>query len=149
MSQSFVINKVEYKDLSEIFHVQKEIFGEDALLMEWIEDFYGSDAIFHKIETHEKELIGVICIQTDNSITAYMYVLFIKPEYQRKGLGGKLLKNTLEEVRNQNYTRVSLHTKDYNETGINFYKKFNFVIAKKIEKYYRSGDNSYEMILDL
>ncbi len=48
-----------------------------------------------------------------------------------------------------NSLKSTLHTKDYNQPALNFYEKFGFKIIESFEKYYRSGDNSYLLEMEI
>ncbi len=55
--------------------------------------------------------------------------MFILPEYQGQGIGGKLMKRALKWIGNQE--KIYLNVVAYNNNAIGFYKKFGFVETNK------------------
>ena len=67
------------------------------------------------------ELVGLICAMDDGVMTAYVHYLLVKPEYQDKNIGKKLV----EKVTNKydDYLRIVVVAYD---TEIGFYEKCGF-----------------------
>ncbi len=150
--KKFSIKNVDFKDLKdlkEIHKVQKGIFGADAIKWDWWFDLIEDNLLFLKIVPSKlNEIIGAIVVthlKKDDPLYPgdYIPVFFIKENYQRKGYGTFFFKESLKRLRKLMVQFLYLHTKDYNQPALNFYKKFGFKIIEFFEKYYGSGDNSY------
>ena len=67
--------------------------------------------------------------QKDSGEYSEVLSIAVSKPYQGKGIGGKLLKFAEEDLKNQNYTKLSLTT-DYhdNDSAIHFYRKNGYEI---------------------
>ncbi len=68
------------------------------------------------------KLVGLINAIDDGELTAYVHYLCVNPEYQRLGIGGKLLKQIKEKYRDYLYIIIIAE----NEGLIEYYKKNGF-----------------------
>lgn len=80
---------------------------------------------------HNGNIIGCIGI-VGREESAQLRWFLIAPHYRGIGLGKKLLKESLDFVKEKNYKRIYLDTTSDLEKAINMYKKIGFV--KKLEK---------------
>lgn len=64
---------------------------------------------------------------------AEIMLMYVHPDYQRKGLGGRLLNFTLNELRFMGFVRAVLDTAEKNEGARRFYEKFGFTEQKSFE----------------
>ena len=72
------------------------------------------------------KLIGLVNVLDDGIMTAYVHYLLIMPEYQRIGIGEKLVRMVTENYKD--YLRIVLIAYD-KETG--FYKRCGFEIGEE------------------
>ena len=61
---------------------------------------------------------------------AEIMLLYVLPEWQRKGLGKKLLSHTLRKMRGKGYKSAVLVTAEKNVGACKFYEKFGFTERK-------------------
>jgi len=73
-----------------------------------------------------EKLVGLINVLDDGIMTAYIHYLLVRPEYQRKGIGKKLLKTAAE--RYKDYLRIVLIAYD---KEIKFYERCGFETGKE------------------
>lgn len=66
-------------------------------------------------------LVGLVSAMDDGIMTAYVHYLLVRPEYQGRGIGGKLLEKVKEKYKD--YLRITLHSYD-RECG--FYEHLGF-----------------------
>ncbi|WP_414621685.1 N-acetyltransferase family protein [Calothrix sp. CCY 0018] len=59
----------------------------------------------------------------DSSVTGEITSIYINPEYWRKGLGTALFEFIFKEIKNREFTEVTLWVIDTNQTACSFYKK--------------------------
>ena len=64
----------------------------------------------------------------------YISSLYIDPNYQNKGIGTKLLKTLINNLKKTNLDNIYLTVDLNNKNAIDFYLKNNFLIEKKIDK---------------
>jgi len=70
---------------------------------------------------HEDELVGLISVMDDGIMNAYIHYLLVKPKYQLKGIGKKLV----EKVKNhyRDYLKIVVITEE-NKTKFYEYSDF-------------------------
>ena len=150
-NSNFKILEVEQADLEEIYLLNEEIFGDDCIKRDWLQDFYDDALLFLKVIKEDiNEIIGAISIVPDINgryKVAYVSMLFIHPSYQGKGLGTFLFESRVIPFFSQrDYNVLELNTKESTPATTSFYtKKIGFEIIRKIMRYYRSGDNCFLM----
>ena len=79
------------------------------------------------------EYNACVAIRKIDTQTAELKRMFVKPAYQRQGIGKSLLDNAIQLARKNNYTYIRLGTLNYMTVAINLYKQFGFY---EIEAYY-------------
>ena len=80
---------------------------------------------------------------------AYIMTLGVINEIRRLGVSRLLLEKMKEKIE-FNYNNVYgyfLHVIEYNETAINFYKKNNFVVQRKLNNYYNIKETTFNALV--
>lgn len=77
----------------------------------------------------EKKLAGFSVWFAEDKKLAYIWWLVILPEWQRNSLGKKLLKVTLEEIKNHGFKKVWAKVKTDNFPTLVLLAKFHFYIT--------------------
>ena len=72
------------------------------------------------------EIIGCVGIRKLDDSIAELKRMFIKPAFQKKGMGKQLLQKAVELARGLNYNVIRLDTLNYMIPAINLYKKYGF-----------------------
>ncbi len=72
------------------------------------------------------KLIGSGRIMEDG-IMCMLYDIGIHPEYQRKGIGSKIMERLIAQVKDKKYASIGLFAWEENPANIPFYEKFGFV----------------------
>jgi ribosomal protein S18 acetylase RimI-like enzyme len=147
------IKEVSSRDLKKIVTLEQQIFKKNAFSKKLIQKLIDNNIFFLKLEIGEikKELIGFIIVTRDRNNLANIINFIIKPEYQNKGYGSYLLKETLKRLTQlKDLNKIVLNVQSRNLIAIKLYEKFNF---KKnptiIENYYQSGESAFLMELNL
>lgn len=73
------------------------------------------------------KLVGLINSIADGSLTAYIPYLLVHPDYQKQGIGRKLVKMIVSEY--ESYERIALLTE---KDTVDFYRKCGFLEARSI-----------------
>ena len=73
------------------------------------------------------KLIGFIDVLSDGIADAYLQDLAIHPDFQRKGIGTELVKNTIRFLQKNNIKCIQV---TFNPEHENFFKRFGFHIYK-------------------
>jgi ribosomal-protein-alanine N-acetyltransferase len=69
----------------------------------------------------------------------------VLPEYRNKGLGKALVERALMGMKDYNVREGYLEVRVSNVVAINLYQRLGFEVARKIENYYKDGENAYVM----
>lgn len=70
------------------------------------------------------------CVEKPFEGYAEIMLLYVAPDWQRKGLGKKLLSHTLRKMRGKGYKSAVLDTAEKNVSARKFYEKFGFTERK-------------------
>ena len=140
-----------------LFNIEKKTMKKITLDKYYIEPIYevfleksnfiflsGKSQIY--IALHNEKLIGfILSFYTDpnsadfipsyvENYKYYISSLYIDPNYQNKGIGTKLLKTLINNLKKTNLDNIYLTVDLNNKNAIAFYLKNNFLIEKKIDK---------------
>ena len=99
------------------------------------------------------EIISFCLVQRMGYKKGLIYLIAVKEEYQKKGLGYRILKYCINNAKKEGISNFFLQVSINNEKAINLYKKFGFKVSKIIENYYHSKitpeiNPAYLMILN-
>jgi ribosomal protein S18 acetylase RimI-like enzyme len=118
---------VEYKikcdiDPKQISDLRKSV-GWNGMLDSYKKSLLNS--YFYICCFNNNELIGFLDVVSNGITDAYIQDVIVKPSFQGKGIGKKLMDMAIEKL-----TQDGVHTISvlFNESNIGFYKKFNFDI---------------------
>lgn len=99
--------------------------NEEKMAEGWKDNIERNQNIY--VYRKEKEILGIIKFgkAEDTSLvdTGEIYVLYVKPEEKRKGIGSKLLSFAKNELLKQGYKKMIVWCLKGNVQGSNFYKK--------------------------
>lgn len=159
-------NEKLYKYLSGLSEESKKRFGPHPFNREAIDEFYSAGnpytayiaedtatfeiiayAIIKKGLIQEDMLrLNSLGIQTDED-TDCTFAPSVADKWQSRGLGDKLFRFILEDLKNKNYRRIILWggVQSTNDRAVNYYKKNNFI---KVGEFEHNGNN-FDMIKDL
>lgn len=89
--------------------------------------------IYFSIAREQNQIIGLITIRQMDKNILNMYRLYIHPDYQRKGIGSKLIIEALKVFKEHKKLRIGVE--EENKRAISFYLSKGFKdIGRKIEK---------------
>ena len=88
----------------------------------------------HIAAYEENELIGFIDCVSNGVTDAYIQDLMVKPEYQGKGIGTKLMNMMIDYLKNNHIYMISVL---FDESLKSFYEKFGFytMLSGQMETY--------------
>ena len=87
----------------------------------------------------ENECIACVAIRKINNQTAELKRMFVRPGYQRLGIGKILLEKAIDLARSANYSCIRLDTLNYMNAAINLYMQYNFY---EIPAYYNNPNTT-------
>lgn len=108
---------------------------------------YASLKAIHSLDYFERNLDNIIVVVDEEKIVGYLMFkkgilmnLVVLPEYRKKGIGKMLVEESMKKCRS-----LVSRTRENNLNALEFLKHMEFNYKRKIEKYYKNGDNAIEM----
>jgi len=95
---------------------------------------------------HLNYLYSIFTVREAFEDEYYIFVLAVMPEYQGKGIGGKLIQFAEETAKRKGFKKVSLLVNANNLNAIEFYENHGF---KKVELINKAPLNNYRMVKEL
>ena len=97
------------------------------------------------------DILNKECTRTKKRL--YIMTLGCLPMYRRHGIGSKMLQDILDTItsstsKEDDIVSVFLHVQVNNEEALEFYKKFGFEVAQRVENYYRRCDPPHAFVLE-
>jgi len=104
---------------------------------------------FCQVSISKRRLSGFsIFFFTSNILESYM--IFVAPNFRKKGIGEKFLKNAVAFCKKKLIKKVKLEVNEKNKIAINLYKKLNFEIIGRRKNYYEiNGKFNDALLMDL
>ena len=95
-----------------------------------VKDGFGNNPVYNLFVAENNNQVTGIAItffrySTWKGKVLYLEDLVIKNQDRRKGIGKKLFEEVIKFAKKENCVGLSLQVLDWNESAINFYKKYN------------------------
>ena len=97
------------------------------------------------VAENENKVVGYIVGRVKQNSIGVIAFLAVEPSSRGKGIGEKLIRHLANGFEKKNIKETLLYVRARNDTAIALYQKLGFAISKKIEKYYRDGDDALVM----
>ena len=136
-----MISRLQLADLKSILHVVNkaaEAYKGVIPMDRWKQPYMSAEELREEIEggvefygwIEDNLLVGVMGIQPVNGVTLVRHA-YVLPNYQREGIGERLLRNLLSLART---SEVLVGTWEAAHWAISFYEKHGFKLISKKEK---------------
>lgn len=142
--QKISIQSFDSSDLIEILKIESSVFKENSFDSNYLISLIKNNRYLYTAKTNGKP-IGYILGGKYMEKEAKIISIAVKPQYQNRGVGSKLVTKFLKEAERDEHEFVSLEVRENKENVICFYKKFGFKEKKKLENYYNDGENAIYM----
>jgi len=143
------IGPTDKKYIKQIIEIEKEAFGENGGVDEWILKpiiRYGKTYIL----LLDEEVIGVAeYIRKFTGEEVFLYGISIKKGYRKHGYGKKILKKSIEEFRKYNIKKITLTVSEENLEAIELYKKLGFKNQEYLKDEYGEGIDRLFFVLEV
>ncbi len=132
-----IIRPGKKSDIPQVFELIKELAEYEKALdkvsntVEKLEeDGFGPNPVYELFVAEiENKIVGIALtyyrFSTWRGKVMYLEDLIVKEHMRRKGIGKKLFDMVLDHAKVTSCVGLSLQVLDWNELGINFYKKYN------------------------
>lgn len=136
-----MIRPLEKNDIGEILDIQKESGLSFWSAEDYEKEFEKKDSIC-KVASEDKKIVGFIVVHLligkDSFESAEIYNIAVKEKFRQRGIGQKLLDETIGDLMNQKISEVWLEVRRSNENAIKFYRKNGFVKRSERKHYYQN-----------
>jgi GNAT superfamily N-acetyltransferase len=122
-----LINTLNREWFSKI--IPKEYYKEPFLTRKQLDEMATSMDFF--VYRREGTIIAVGSFSTRDEETAWIPLMHVHSEYQRKGIGSSLMRFLEEKAKSLNFSKIHLETDSEAEWAVNFYKKHGYSIFKR------------------
>ena len=132
-----IIRPGKKSDIPQVFQLIKELAEYEKALdkvsntVEKLEeDGFGPNPVYELFVAEiENKIVGIALtyyrFSTWRGKVMYLEDLIVKEHMRRKGIGKKLFDMVLDHAKVTSCVGISLQVLDWNDLGINFYKKYN------------------------
>ena len=144
------IRPAKKEDLPAILELEKICFKEEIFHKRQIEYLLLKARSLVLVASLEGNIVGSIVILLRKHISnARIYSLNVHPSYRRIGIGGSLIDQSENLLRKMGYRNLTLEAGVNNIAARNLYTLKGFSAVRKIEKYYKNGDDALRFIKKL
>jgi len=121
------INKTDLKQIIKIYKTQNWWYNYDN--EKRLKKIINGSHIFIIVKENKK-IIAMARVISDKVNDAYIQDFAVLPEYRKKGIGKKILKYIIKELKNKNFKWLGLIA---DKNAINFYKKSSFKLMENFK----------------
>ncbi len=93
----------------------------------------------------ENKIVGYIFARIEYGKIGHIVTIAVDPKYRRMGIGEALMREVINKLKELNCSSVYLEVRVSNKPAINLYRKLGFLITRRIQKYYRDGEDAFLM----
>ncbi|MBI5140640.1 MAG: ribosomal protein S18-alanine N-acetyltransferase [Nitrospirae bacterium] len=147
--ESVLITAMGFRHLEEARRIERS-----SCLNPWsMESFESELSCAHSLPwvavSADGRVIGfIICRRVEDG--GEVLKLAVSPSMRRRGIGGKLLRHAMGELKKLGVVRVSLEVRESNAAAIGLYERFGFKRLAARKEYYRNPvENAAVMFADL
>jgi len=130
-------------DITELACLHDEVFQTNCMYEDYFYASFLNEGYYNILARQicDNKIIGFIIARRQPNASkneSYVTSFGISKEYQRCGLGSLLMAQITEQLRDNGYELMSLHTWA-RKPAVNFYIKNEFTITEIIENFYGGG----------
>ena len=140
-----MIELMNIEDLDQVLAIENECFDDPWAEKYFLDELNNNELCKLYVEKENDEIVsfGSMWLMFEN---CDIVKIAVKPSYQRRGYGQKMLNHLINAANEQGCEFVHLEVRYNNEPAINLYKKNEFEIVRTRKSYYSNGDDGYDMI---
>ena len=144
-SMEVKIRNVRLEDLPKVYDIELKSFKHPYPYTLILTYYYIAHPYFLVAEINGK-VVGYVIALLRGGALGHIISVAVDPKYRGRGIGKSLLKAIEELLRDSGAKVIRLEVSEDNEVAINLYRKLNYEIVDRIEKYYPDGSNAYVMM---
>ncbi len=143
-SQYGLIRQFSPGDLGRVIEIASDSLTEyytNGLILDLYEAWPQAFMVFDSGFRVDGFLIGSRHTQSE----ARILIFAIDPKLRNRGIGALLMNEFLGFCGRSNFMSIRLEVRTDNDSAINFYKKFGFVVTSRLKAYYSDSSDAYTM----
>jgi ribosomal-protein-alanine N-acetyltransferase len=133
-----VIRKATERDLDAIYEIERLCF-KDPYPHTFLQALYNLNPKTFFIAEHAEIPVGYV-IATEDRGHGHILAIAVHPSERRKGIGKRLIVESLQALRSLGVTTVRLEVRQSNFEAQRFYEEQGFIYSHTIERYYDDED---------
>ena len=151
---ALIIRRFELKDLDQVMEINRQTLPENYP-ERFFRTIYAELPSSFLICEVDGKVIGYTMARIETGLSHYSFFhrakkghtvsIAIKPEYRRRGIGTKLLKESINAMINQGVNELFLEVRVSNKAAVCLYQSLGYEILKEIRHYYRDFEAAYLM----
>lgn len=136
------------RDVAAVRALELESFGVDAWSEHSVEQELSGDGRQALVAAEAERLLGYAVTWTVAEVTD-LQRLVVAPGARRRGLGGRLVRELVDDAVGRGSGRVLLEVSAVNDAAVACYRSLGFAEVDRRRAYYRDGSDALVLQLDL
>lgn len=134
-------------DLARVYQIEVESFSNpyDVAILQQLYEI-GTGFL---VAIEEGEVVGYIIFWVKEEGLGHIIVLAVDKKFRGQHIATRLLMMAMTIFKNCDIHKITLEVKSHNDVAVAFYKKFGFVIDRKVPNYYEDGSDAYVMYFNI
>ena len=133
-------------DLGRVYQIEVESFSNpyDVAILQQLYEI-GTGFL---VAIEDGEVVGYIIFWIKEEGLGHIIALAVDKRFRGRHIATRLLMMAMTIFKNCDIHRITLEVKSHNDIAVAFYKKFGFVIDRKVPNYYEDGSDAYVMFFN-
>ena len=133
-------------DLGRVYQIEVESFSNpyDVAILQQLYEI-GTGFL---VAIEDGEVVGYIIFWIKEEGLGHIIALAVDKRFRGRHIATRLLMMAMTIFKNCDIHRITLEVKSHNDVAVAFYKKFGFVIDRKVPNYYEDGSDAYVMFFN-
>ena len=133
-------------DLGRVYQIEVESFSNpyDVAILQQLYEI-GTGFL---VAIEDGEVVGYIIFWIKEEGLGHIIALAVDKKFRGRHIATRLLMMAMTIFKNCDIHRITLEVKSHNDVAVAFYKKFGFVIDRKVPNYYEDGSDAYVMFFN-
>jgi ribosomal-protein-alanine N-acetyltransferase len=143
---TIVIETASTQHLERLYEIENECFKEDAFSRLQIASLLRDYNSIGLVAIENNRIVGFVIGMIDvkrNALDGHILTIDVSPQYQRKGIGLKLLQAIEKIFMERDVKRCYLEAREDNIKALGLYERSGYKKIGKLKNYYREADGLY------